>query len=98
MTSMKRNIAANMVGRIWSAVLTMLLVPVYIYFVGIEAYGLIGFYTMLLASLALLDLGLSTTVNRELAISRATGKDPVRVRNMVFTLESIYWFIGLLIA
>jgi O-antigen/teichoic acid export membrane protein len=87
-----------MTGRIWSALLTMLLVPVYIRFVGLEAYGLIGFYTMLLASLAILDLGLSTTLNRELALSKARNKDPHQVRSLVLTLERIYWAIGLVIA
>lgn len=98
MASLKRNIAANLIGRLWSAALALLLVPFYIRFIGIEAYGLIGFYTTLLAALAILDLGLSTTLNRELAQATALKKVAHQVRNLVFTLECIYWAVGVLIA
>ncbi len=97
MPSLKKNIAANLVGRVWSAALTLLLIPVYIKFLGIESYGLIGFYTALLSALTILDLGLSTTLNRELARARAMNKDAGEVRNLVFSLELIYWGIGLFI-
>jgi hypothetical protein len=73
------------------------MVPVYIYYLGIESYGLIGFYTTLISSFAILDFGLSTTLNREIAKAKATSPNPVQLRNLVYTLEIVYWIIGIVI-
>ena len=46
-------------------------IPLYIKYLGIEAYGVIGFYVMLQGWLQLLDMGMTPTLSREMA--RATG-------------------------
>ena len=61
------NLAANFVGSGWTAVARLLCVPLYVQLLGMEAYGLIGFYVTLRAALLVLDLGLATTVNRAMA-------------------------------
>ena len=43
MTVIKRNAVANLAGRIWSNLLSVAFVPLYLHFLGIEAYGLVGF-------------------------------------------------------
>lgn len=63
-----------------------------------ESYGLVGFYGTLLGSMSILDLGLSTTLNRELARFRSQPDDVSKIRNLAFSLEVIYWLIGVLIA
>ena len=40
MTTVKRNILANVAGHGWNALMSLLFIPVYIHFMGIEAYGL----------------------------------------------------------
>jgi len=76
----------------------LVFVPLYIHFIGIEAYGLIGVFASLLALFALLDMGLSSTLNREMA-RLAVQKDKARnMRDLVRTLEIPYWLVGLLIA
>ena len=52
---------------LWSVVSVYLFIPIYLTFLGPEAYGLIGFYTTLLGVLAFTDLGLTATLNREMA-------------------------------
>lgn len=49
----------------------LVFIPVYIKYLGIEAYGLIGLFVVLQAWLTLFDLGLSQTLGREMA--RFTG-------------------------
>lgn len=98
MSSIKKNILANLTGRIWVAGISILLVPQYIKFLGIESYGLVGFYATLIASMTILDFGLSTTLNRELAHAKGVRKSAEDVKNLVFTMECIYWVIGLVIA
>ena len=58
MTTLNKNIFANYLGRAWPVLLSVLLVPVYIKFLGIEAYGLIGFFTTLSAVMGVFDLGI----------------------------------------
>jgi O-antigen/teichoic acid export membrane protein len=98
MSSIKINIAANLVGKIWSAAIAVLLIPLYIKYLGIESYGLVGFYGTLIGSMALLDLGLSTTINRELAKFKSGKGTAQDARNLSFSLECLYWGIGLLVA
>ncbi|SFZ81850.1 Membrane protein involved in the export of O-antigen and teichoic acid [Devosia enhydra] len=65
------NLIANFLGQGWSALMQLAFVPVYIQFLGIEAYGLVGFFTVLHLMVALLDGGILATVNRTMA--RFTG-------------------------
>jgi O-antigen/teichoic acid export membrane protein len=92
----RQNVIANYAGKAWSGLMALAFIPLYIGFMGIEAYGLVGFYITLQAVLALLDLGLSTTLNRELA-SRPAGHAGAGTRDLVRTLEAAYWLIGAVI-
>ena len=73
-------------------------VPLYIQFMGIEAYGLVGFSATIQALSSLLDMGLSSTLNRELAILSSQEGKQQDSRDLVRTLEIIYWGITFLIS
>ncbi|MBU2575063.1 MAG: oligosaccharide flippase family protein [Elusimicrobia bacterium] len=101
MSLIKKNIAANFAGSIWQALVSLAFVPLYIKFLGIESWGLIGFFVTLQAIFGLLDMGLSSTLNREMArLSALPGKEQ-EMRNLVRTLEVVYWcvaaFVGITI-
>ena len=51
-------------------------IPIYISYLGIESYGLIGLFIILQGLLSLLDMGLSPTLNREMARFRAGVHTP----------------------
>jgi len=51
--------------------MSLAFVPLYIKYLGIEAYGLIGVFAILQAWLRLLDMGMKPAINREMA--RFTG-------------------------
>ena len=91
----RRNLVANLVGRGWSAVMALAFVPVYLRALGPEAYGLIALYTTLQASFAIIDVGLTTTLNRELAVRSASGADS---RHVLRTLEAVYWTTAVIAA
>ena len=91
------NISSNAIAKIWTIGISIIVLPIYVKIIGIEAYGLVGFYTTLVGSLSLLDLGLSSTLNREMARAKSLNKSSESIRNLVFSLECIYWLIGLLI-
>jgi O-antigen/teichoic acid export membrane protein len=97
MSIVRRNIIANIAGRGWAALLSLAVLPLYIHFLGIEAFGLIGFFLSLTLILSLLDLGLGTTLNRQFAqYSMESGKAQ-EMRDLLRTLEIIYWLIGIAI-
>ena len=98
MSIIKKNIAANFAGSIWSAIMGLIFVPLYIKFIGIESWGLIGIFATLQIIFGLLDMGLSTTLNREMArLSVLSGKEQ-DMRNLVHTLEVLYWSITIFVA
>lgn len=97
MSVIKQNIAANFGGRAWQALMSLAFVPLYIKFMGIESYGLVGVFASLQALFGLLDMGLSTTLNREMArLSVLPGKTG-EMRHLVRTLEMIYWGMAVII-
>ncbi|MDX2479302.1 MAG: oligosaccharide flippase family protein [Desulfuromusa sp.] len=97
MSLVRKNIMANLIGSGWVALISIAFIPLYIHFMGVEAYGLVGFYLTLQAVFAVLDMGLTATVSRELARLSSTGGVTQEMRNLVRTLEFFYWGIALFI-
>lgn len=95
--SLKRNFSVGLCSSIWSALLGLAVVPLYLKYLGTEAYGLIGFFATTQALLQLLDLGLSPTINREIARGSATGTMP-KARSLMYTLSLVYWVMAAVIA
>lgn len=94
---LSQNLLAGLVNSVWSAVVGLAVVPFYIKYLGIEAYGLIGFFVTFQAIFQLLDMGLAPTINREVARGYATKKMQ-SARNLLHTLATIYWLIAVIIA
>lgn len=65
--SVRKNLVANYFGQGWAALIGLAFIPVYIHYLGVEGYGLIGFYALLQTVFVLVDSGLSTAVAREVA-------------------------------
>lgn len=77
--------------------MALLFIPLYIKFLGIEAYGLIGLFMTMQALFMLLDMGLGATVNREMARLSVLPDKAQEMRDLVRSLEVIYWCIAVLI-
>ena len=45
---LKRNLIANYVGQGWAALIGLVFIPLYIKYLGIESYGLIGLFAVFL--------------------------------------------------
>lgn len=98
MASIRVNLVSNLIVKVWTAGITILLIPLYIRYLGIESYGLVGFYGTLIGSMSILDLGLSLTLSRELAKHKYNNHSVEDIRNLTFSLECIYWIVGVLLA
>lgn len=93
--SLRRNVVANYVGQGWAAFMGFAFVPQYVRLMGVEAYGLVGVFSVLQASMTLLDLGLTPTVNREMARLAAGAHTPSSIRNLLRSLEWMYVVIAI---
>ncbi len=95
-----KNLVAGVVNSAWSALIGLAVIPIYLRYLGIEAYGLIGFFVTTQMLLSLLDLGLAPTINREVARGTASGNLD-DARSLLYTLSKIYsitaFFIGLIV-
>jgi O-antigen/teichoic acid export membrane protein len=97
MTLIKKNIIANLAGNIWSAIMSLAFIPIYIHFMGIESYALIGIYITLMAVSMILDMGMSVTINREMARLTSQPDKAQESINLVRTMEALIWIIAVLV-
>jgi O-antigen/teichoic acid export membrane protein len=87
---LRRNLVAGFANSVSSAVIGIAVVPLYLKYLGIEAYGLIGFFVTTQALLQLLDMGMAPTINREVARCSAAG-DSKEAGRLLHTLAVVYW-------
>jgi O-antigen/teichoic acid export membrane protein len=95
--SLTFDVVVSYAGTIWTGLVQLLLVPLYVRRLGVEAYGVVGLFVTLQAVAQVLDLGLSPTINRELARGAAFGAPAAEQRDLARTLEWIYWGTGALL-
>lgn len=96
MQSLKQNIFSSYVSQIYVTVISVVMVPMYLKYMGAEAYGLVGFFSMLQVWFNLLDMGLTPTITRETARFRGGALDALTFRRLVRSLEGIFLVIALL--
>src|SRR5207244_1833910 len=90
LNTLRVNTIANFAGQIWAFVLWLIVTPFYLRIVGAEGYGLIGFFIVLQAAIAVLDLGMSGTLNRQMARGAAGTLEPAAMANLVRCLQWVY--------
>lgn len=94
--SLKKNILVNYISQIYVTIIGIVIMPLYIKYMGAEAYGLVGFFAMLQAWFMLLDMGLTPTMARETARYRGGATDALSYRRLVRALEGIFVIVALL--
>jgi O-antigen/teichoic acid export membrane protein len=95
--SVYKNIAANYLGNIITAALAFLFVPVYVRYLGISTYGIIGFFATVQVLFSFLDMGIGMAINREMARHYHNSSMAGYLRKLSHTLQLVYWAIGLMI-
>ena len=98
LNTLRANTIANLAGQIWAFVVWLIVTPFYLRIVGAEGYGLIGFFIVLQAAIAVLDLGMSGLLNREMARGAAGAVEPAAMANLVRCLQWVYGPLCVLIA
>lgn len=88
--SLKKNIIANYASQFYVTGVGILILPLYIKHMGAEAYGLVGFFAMLQAWFAMLDLGLTPTIGRETARYHGGSMSALTYRQLLRALTLIF--------
>lgn len=96
--SLRRNAIANYLGQGWTTVMGLAFIPLYIHYLGMEAYGLIGIFALLQSWLSLLDLGMTPSISRELARFTAGGHGTTWIRDLLRTIEVSSLVVAVLVA
>lgn len=87
-----KNTTSNLIGGAWITILTIIITPLQVNILGVEAYGLVGFIAALQTLFSVFDFGISNTVIRELASDHSDQKKASR--DLVRTASGIYWSIA----
>lgn len=88
-----RNLLAGLAASTLTVLVGLLATPFHLHFLGLERYGLIAFFLTVQALLGVMDMGLSPTVNREVARGMAQA-DLAPARNLLHTLGLIYALVA----
>jgi O-antigen/teichoic acid export membrane protein len=98
MSQIKANIASNFAAQWVSVILGLVVTPFIVKFLGLELYGLLAFYLLLQTVIQVLDLGVGTTVCRELARSTSSSESAIDKETVTFvsSTEILYWIAGAL--
>jgi O-antigen/teichoic acid export membrane protein len=95
---LKKNLIANYLGQGWTALMGLAFIPLYIKYLGIEAYGLIGLFALLQAWLSLLDMGMTPTLGREMGRFTGGSHSAQSIRDLLRSIEIIALGIAIFIA
>jgi O-antigen/teichoic acid export membrane protein len=97
MEDIRKALAVSIGSRGFSAVLGLLALPLYVRFLGVEGYGVVGLFASVQVLVAFMDLGLATTLTRELAAVGHNRKNLAHARSVALTFESAYLCVAVLI-
>ncbi len=96
-SSVFKNIVANYAGVLATTVVAFLLTPVYISYIGVGAYGVIGLYVTVQTLLSFLDMGIGVAINREMARHYHDVSQRDYLRKLTHSLQVVYWAMALII-
>ena len=93
----KSNTIANYIGQFYSIFIGIFRLPFYLKYLGTEGYGLVGFFTMLVSWMMLLDMGLTPTLSREVARLKDKNNGLYDLKVLIRSLEFLFAFIAIFI-
>lgn len=97
---LRKNIIANYAGKLYTILIGVIILPFYLELLGAEAYGLVGFFVLIQSWMALLDIGMSPTISREVAKLKSSNtlKNKELFKSLLHSLEFIFIGISLVVS
>lgn len=93
--SVTANLVANFVSLSVAMASAIVVMPIYLRLLGPEAFGLIGFYTLLSALFQVFDFGLSLTFTRECARFRGGAVDAGALLRLFAAFQRAFFLMAL---
>jgi|GEM_PF-4453309 len=91
------SVVANGLSRVLIGILNIAVVPLYMKYLGMEAYGLVGFFAIVQSFVTVFDLGISSALTRSLSHNLPNVSLRQKSRDLSRTLEVFYWGISAVI-
>ncbi|MDD2358077.1 MAG: oligosaccharide flippase family protein [Thiovulaceae bacterium] len=95
--NLKKNTIANYIGQFYTMFIGIFMLPFYIKHLGAEAYGLVGFFTMLTSIMMLLDMGFSQALTRETAKLKDKIGGLFEIKEILRSIESMILVLAIFI-
>ena len=93
--SLKASLGVNFAGRFWAGIVGFIATPLYLKWLGVEAYGLVGFYLLLQAVTGFFGAGLTSAANREIAAESPRAGGNLAAKLVGFGRTA--WALGLIL-
>ena len=94
--SLAKNSIANYCGRFYIILISIAILPLYLKYLGAAAFGLISLYTVMQSWLSVLDMGLISTLSREVAYYHQQDGF-FEIKKLLRSLEIIFFVINIMI-
>lgn len=95
--SLKKNTISNYIGRFYLAFIGIIILPLYLKYLGDEAFGLVSLFAVMQAWLRILDMGLMPSLSREVAYYHNKENGYITIKQLVRTLEIMFLLLNVLI-
>lgn len=92
--SLRKNTVANYIGQIYLMLIGIVVTPLYLQYLGSEAYGLVGFFALMQAWMNLLDVGLSPTLGRQASYARGIENGFEEFKRLLKSFEVIFFTLS----
>ncbi len=93
--SLRWNAVANYIGLGYTTIIGIAVFPLYLQFLGPEAFGLVGFFILLQSWMQLLDMGMSPMLSRQAAKARGHALEFIELKRLLRSLEIIFFMLSL---
>lgn len=94
--ALAKNISYNAIAQIYVALIGVLLVPLYVQYMGASAYGLVGLASTIQALFNMLDLGLTPTISRESSKFSSGVIDALQFRRIFRSLSVVFVSVAIM--
>jgi len=78
---------------VYQALLQIGLLPFYLNLIGLDGYGIVGFFMALQGMASVLDTAVSGAVCRQIAWLNARGVENLRIPPLVYSTEILFWAV-----
>ena len=95
--SLKKNTIANYLGQAYTILIGIVILPFYLKYLGVAAYGLVGVFMVMQAWLRLLDMGLTPTLARQVAYTRGKQYEFKELIELLRSLECVFFVLAIII-